>query len=477
MTADPPPKTDQAPPESCVRADGDCRCNRFDFAECGGCPFRHKNEDPPNAEQTTGPFNMGSPAPDDTSMIEVNGIMVNRHDFAVAEAKDLLIQLARSVNADKIEEAEVASAPDRWQPGDVVLDTPDCTPNWGVERDALTTAGQSVLVFGPDGTGKSTLLQHYAKARLGLAGWGGLLLGEPVAPLPDDQRVLYLAADRPQQIREGFKRGMTEEEREVLRERLEFHDGPPPIDLFTKAGRNWLLRRIREGNVGLLILDSYKDLVDPMDPRQVTGLNRLLKELDADGLEVMVAHHSTQEADKKSTPNLTAAYGHRNVFSGFGSVLQIKGKPGATEVKLHQVKPIRETHAPIDVLIDHAAGRLRLRGDGKPNGGTSTGSPGGSGDDSDKVDVRRAELRKVFVDLSTLADADGWIPAKPLKDAFGGGRLDRVFADYQFDPESTEPQRNKPIDWNGGRSTSAYRWVENRANPMPEGSRSRTSDK
>ena len=133
------------------------------------------------------------------------------------------------------------------------------------------------------------------------------------------------------------------------------------MDLSTRAGRMWLLRKVEQTNAGLVFIDSRKDVGDVLDNREVNRLNRLLKELDAEGVEVVMPHHNIQSADPPSVkPDLTHVMGLREVFSGTGSVLMIKGKKGAAVVTLHQVKPIREMHEPVRVRLDKTSGRVEV---------------------------------------------------------------------------------------------------------------------
>lgn len=386
--------------------------------------------------------------------MEVEGLWVPATAFKTRLVDRLLFRLADRAAQDEIEAAEVANAPDKWLAGDVVLDTPVVSPIWGPSGSPYTASGQSTLLAGPDGTGKSTICCHYAKARLGLPGWGETMLGEPVEALRADQAVLYIAADRPVQIFEGFGRGMTEAMREVLHERLAFWPGPPPMDLATRAGQQWLLRKVQQVNAGLVFFDSRKDVGDVMDPREVTRLNRLLKHLDADGVEVFIPHHNIQTADKLSKPpELTQVKGLREVFSGMGSVLMIKGAPGSEFVTLHQVKPVRELHPPVRLRIDMAGGRVLaapLAAFGtKPGEAVLDLSVAGSA--PTEAEQRRDRLRAVFTEH---ADPQGWAPAKALLQALGAARLDREFA-------GLTAKEGGPIESNKARAgQSAYRWVD-----------------
>jgi replicative DNA helicase len=97
--------------------------------------------------------------------------------------------------------------------GAFLLDGPvDVPVLWGHENDVAWAAGESLLIVGPPGVGKSTLVQQLVLARIGLR---GSVLGWPVAPEPG--RVLYVAADRPEQVRRSMARMVSPADRPVLR--------------------------------------------------------------------------------------------------------------------------------------------------------------------------------------------------------------------------------------------------------------------
>jgi hypothetical protein len=171
-------------------------------------------------------------------------------------------------------------------------------PIWGSGTQVLSAVGQPWMLVGPDGIGKTSTAGQYTKARLGLA---EEMWDLPVAPLPVDQAVYFVAADRPRQAMEAFKRGFTEEHRPPLASRLHIHKGPPPYRLSTPHGQRWLLREVEETNAGLIIFDSRKAFGSTTNADEVAGMVTAIQLLVASDVEVLVLHH----------PNERRRTGHR----------------------------------------------------------------------------------------------------------------------------------------------------------------------
>jgi hypothetical protein len=363
--------------------------------------------------------------PDD--VLEVEGILLPRWRFEQVRRERLIFKLGDRAAEDDIQAAQLASAPDEWISGDLLYELPSASPIWGPEDAPYSSAGQGWMICGQDGSGKSTMAQQYLKGRLWLPSWSPLMLELEVRPLRADQTVLYIAADRPQQILEGLQRGIELSYREELGRRLKIHQGAPPLGLLTEAGQNWLINKVQETNAGLVVIDSRKDVGSDLDPSEVLLLNKLVQRLSKLGVEVLILHHPVQKTGKR--PNLTDVKGLREVFSGLGSVLMLTGQAASGPVKVTQLKPIREERPQLEITFDLTAGRASV----VP--GHQHHHDGGGDDlkvDVRRVDMRRVELRAVF---TQLAGPDGWALAKPLRERLKADRLDRAFDGYMFDAQ------------------------------------------
>ena len=115
---------------------------------------------------------------------------------------------------------------------EAVGDTPAI---WGEGDSVLAASGEPTLIVGPDGVGKTTLLQRYAMARVGV---GHDLLGLPVAEA--NERVLYVAADRPKQGARSLWRMVRElkgSDHARIKDRVVVWRGPLPFDVVGEPER------------------------------------------------------------------------------------------------------------------------------------------------------------------------------------------------------------------------------------------------
>ncbi|KOX52770.1 ATPase AAA, partial [Streptomyces purpurogeneiscleroticus] len=155
--------------------------------------------------------------------------------------------------------------------GSWLLDVPDETPTiWGSGSEVLWARGESLMITGPQGVGKTTLASQVLKGCLSLQ---DEVLGYPIEGF--EGRILYLAMDRPQQARRNLARlfaGM-DEHREYLDEMLRVVEGPPPAD-FAQSPET-LRQMCDHHGAAVVVIDSMKDAAIGLSKDEVgAGYNR-----------------------------------------------------------------------------------------------------------------------------------------------------------------------------------------------------------
>lgn len=242
---------------------------------------------------------------------------------------------------------------EKLTPGDqFILDAPAIAPAiWGSGDSILWAKGESLVIAGPPGVGKTTLVGQIVRGRLGL---GGRILGYPVAPT--GSRVLYLAMDRPAQIARSLRRQFDPAERAILAERLMVWVGPPPMDV---ARNPHIMRALAElAGADTVIVDSLKDAAIGLVEDEVgAGYNRARQTCLANGIEVLELHHMVKRGDQGRKPNTLAdVYGSMHITSGAGSVIVLWGAGGDLVVDLLHLKQPMEDCGPMQIEHDHEAG-------------------------------------------------------------------------------------------------------------------------
>jgi replicative DNA helicase len=228
---------------------------------------------------------------------------------------------------------------------------------WGNGRVVLWPEGEPLMIYGPDGVGKTTLAEQLILHRIGVR--RDLLLEMPVTT--SEGRVLYIAADRPKQARRSLARMVGENEYELLRERLTVWEGPLPFDLSESPRR--LLDFTRRLGADTVVIDSVKDVaLDLVKDEVGSRVNLAFQLLIANGIELVVDHHPRK--DPAGTPakpkTLEDVYGSRWIVAGMGSVLLLWGKAGDLVLELSHLKQPAEELSPAKVLHDHERGVTSL---------------------------------------------------------------------------------------------------------------------
>lgn len=226
---------------------------------------------------------------------------------------------------------------------------------WGAGESVLAACGESLIIAGPQGTGKSTIAQQLALGRAGFAEYADLL-GYPIRP--GNGRVLYLAMDRPRQVARSFRRMVGDSWRAELDARVSVWAGPPPYDLAKHP--SILTRMAEDAGADLVVVDSLKDAAVGLTDDEVgAGYNRARQHALRAGVELLELHHSRKASGGVAREHLTLddVYGSTWIPSGAGSVLLLNGAAGDPIVRVHHVKqPLAEV-GPLRIVHDAESGR------------------------------------------------------------------------------------------------------------------------
>jgi len=239
--------------------------------------------------------------------------------------------------------------------GAFVLDAPTHVPSvWGAGTEVLWAQGEPLMICGPQGVGKSTIAQQLVLSRLGVLDL--YVLGYPVTAADPGRRVLYIAADRPNQIARSMRRMVRPRDRQALIDGLTVWRGPLPFDITQDPGK--LLSMAAACGAGTVVIDSLKDVAMPLiDDRVGSAVNRALQLMIAEGIEVLTLHHQRKgTADNKKPAKLQDVYGSVWITAGHGSIAVLWGEPGDPVIELIHVKQPADQVGPLELTHDHAAG-------------------------------------------------------------------------------------------------------------------------
>ncbi|MFC5668304.1 DnaB-like helicase N-terminal domain-containing protein [Kitasatospora misakiensis] len=313
-------------------------------------------------------------------------------------------------------------------------------PLWGTPGELAWAAGESLMIVGAPGVGKTTIAHQVIFARIGL---GDSALGMPVA---ESKRVLYLAMDRPQQIARAMARLVRPEHEKLVRERLIIWEGPLPSSLDKEPG---LLAEMASAHgADTIVIDSLKDAVSTLvDDSLAIAYNTARSRAMREGVQIMELHHqrkATADAPRGQRPTLDRVYGSTWLTSGAGSVLFITGEAGDPVVNLHHVKTSTGEIGPLTIVHDHEAGTstveetidiaelLRATPDGvtaKQLAAAMTGDK-----KPDAAAIGRARRRLNTQVKSGLAEVE-----KGSAGGIGGGKEDRYFTSARHINTSAPP--------------------------------------
>lgn len=225
-------------------------------------------------------------------------------------------------------------------------------PLWGKDDQVLWAQGESLIIVGGQGAGKSTIAQQLVLHAIGLR--DGELLGLPVAPA---QRVLYLAMDRPRQIARSFRRMVTGDDEATLADRLQVWPGPPPVDLARNT--ELLTLMAHQADASVVVIDSLKDAAVKLSDDEVGGaVNRAVQHCLQAGVEVLVLHHHRKQGNgiAPGVKSIDDIYGSTWITSGAGSVIGLTGQPGGAFVDLAHIKQPALELGPWLLYHDHDRG-------------------------------------------------------------------------------------------------------------------------
>ena len=333
--------------------------------------------------------------------------------------------------------------------GAFIFDQPDIIPAvWGRGSAVLWAEGESLMIAGPMGLGKTTLAGQLVRARLGLG--HREVLGLPVADTGGI--VLYLAMDRPRQIARSLQRQFRGDHRQVASARLKVWEGPPPADIAQNPAL--LLTLALAAGADTVVVDSLKDAAVGLTNDEVgAGYNRARQHLIAAGIELLELHHTVKRGATGGAPTAAAdVYGSAWLSNGTGSIIMLAGDPGDPIVGFRHIRQPAEEVGPWQVCHNQIEGRLTISdafdvvafvADCGPDGATATGLADAQnaheGFDSDRA--RRSAIEKARRQLERLAEGGSLVRVEGQR----GGGSDRAPTAYfvAYDPEESNHAQSR----------------------------------
>lgn len=212
--------------------------------------------------------------------------------------------------------------------GDWALDEPENSRAVVGNRQRILWAdGETLFICADTGHGKSTLTQNIVRANIGLI---PDILGMAARQFTS---ILYMAADRPMQIKSSLKRMVDESTRKTWNDSMYVHHGPPDFTLNENPERllpfiRELAEKLERPQFDCLVIDSMKDVTTQMDENpDGQSINRALQSVCQQGVQVLVDIHPrkmNKPKTKDAPPILDDVAGNKNIIAGAGSVLFIE---------------------------------------------------------------------------------------------------------------------------------------------------------
>lgn len=230
----------------------------------------------------------------------------------------------------------------------------------GSGQRILWAKGETFFIVGDTGHGKSTVTQNTTRANIGLI--PDILGFEAIS----FQSILYIAADRPAQIKASLKRMVTDANRQTWNDRVVVHEGPPGFCLnddpfkFLPFIRE-LAEKMERFPFDCVICDSLKDMVSQMDENtDGIHINQALQSVCQQDIQVLVDIHPRKMGsgrDKERNPVLDDVGGNKNITAGAGSVMFI-GAPDNGSHPLYHLKSPSERIEGLAVRYDKPTGNI-----------------------------------------------------------------------------------------------------------------------
>lgn len=249
------------------------------------------------------------------------------------------------------------------------LNIPDTLPAiWGADERAYWSDGELAILWGGDGTNKTTIAHNVMAGMLGFEGFE-TVTGQPVRPMAPGEQILYLAFDRPRQIERSWSRFMQPRYADRARDGIIWRTDSLPFDpaRHPLAVADWIADvypRVRY-SVWDNVWDAFGDF---NNTDNATSAGIALNAVARSGVNVLALHHNRKggQASKKAPDTHDSLYGGRNFAAKAGSIVNVwkpEGNDGSS-VTITQTKEASERIPRQTLYVDARRGTLtRLSSD------------------------------------------------------------------------------------------------------------------